>query len=212
MTAIATFIFNAFQENTYVLYDASNQCIIIDPGCYENHEKMELAAFISDNKLTPVRLINTHCHLDHILGNQFVANEYNLELEIHENEKPLLTSAELYSESFGFKPDKQPEAKTTLIGGNHIRFGQSDLEVIEVPGHSPGGICLYCAADKFLISGDALFQHSIGRTDLPGGDFGTLIENIKRKLFVLPDETIVYPGHGPSTTIGNEKLYNPFLQ
>lgn len=212
MTTIATFVFNAFQENTYVLYDDSNACIIIDPGCYSDEEKEELVSFISDKKLTPVRLINTHCHLDHILGNTIVAKKYQLKLEIHKEEEPILRAAPLYGDTFGFRPDIQPEPGKYIQHGDVISFGKSKLTVIHTPGHSPGGICLYSAIDNFIIAGDALFQYSIGRTDLPGGDYSTLINSIKTRLLVLPEDTTVYPGHGPETSIGIEKRMNPFLQ
>ncbi len=209
---IKTFTFNPFQENTYIIYDDSKDCIIIDPGCYTYEERTTLRRFISSEGLNPVKLINTHCHIDHILGNKFVSETWNLELYMHKDDLPLLENAGSISKTYGFGDyEGSPYPKHFLEEGKTITFGESSLNIIFAPGHAPGHICLHNTDEKFIIAGDVLFNGSIGRTDLPGGDYDTLINSIKTKLFPLDEETIVYCGHGPSTTIGKEKATNPFL-
>ena len=213
MIKIQSFTFNGFQENTYVLFDESKKCIIIDPGCYEQNEKLELERFIVDNELEPVKLINTHCHIDHVLGNRFVAEKWGLDLEMHELDLPTLRSVKDYCQLYGFHNyEESPEPSTFLKEGDKIHFGNSSLDVLFAPGHAPGHIVLYSKEQHFVIGGDVLFQMSIGRTDLPGGDYDTLISSIKDKLLPLDEQTKVYCGHGPSTTIGFEKANNPFLK
>ena len=211
MTHVASFVFNPFQENTYVLYDDTNQCIIVDPGCYTPAEKKELSDFISNNDLKPVKCINTHCHIDHILGNQYILDTYGLKPEIPQDELPLLEAAPQYGKMWGFEMEPSPQPERFINKGEAIRFGNTELEVLYTPGHSPGHITLYCKDDGFVISGDVLFLQSIGRTDLPGGDHQTLIHSIKTVLLPLGDDIKVYSGHGPQTTIGFEKKNNPFL-
>ena len=213
MIKIQSFTFNGFQENTYVLFDESKKCIIIDPGCYEQNEKLELERFIVDNELEPIKLINTHCHIDHVLGNRFVAEKWGLDLEMHELDLPTLRSVKDYCQLYGFHNyEESPEPSTFLKEGDKIHFGNSSLDVLFAPGHAPGHIVLYSKEQHFVIGGDVLFQMSIGRTDLPGGDYDTLISSIKDKLLPLDEQTKVYCGHGPSTTIGFEKANNPFLK
>ena len=213
MSLVAKFTFNPFQENTYLLYDDTKECIIIDPGCFTQNEKDQLANFIEEKKLKPVRLINTHCHLDHIFGNRFVAEKYNLELEIHKGEVPVLEAAPMVSANYGIPfPEPSPPATKFLEEGDIVKFGETELEVLFTPGHSPASISFFCKKDKYVIAGDVLFQGSIGRTDLPGGDFPTLISMIKEKLLPLGDDVKVYAGHMGTTTIGAEKKSNPFLQ
>lgn len=211
MLKIKTFVFSPIQENTYILYNELKQAIIIDPGSYFPEEKDLLKAFITQSGLQPQMLLNTHCHLDHVFGNKFVADTYGLSLQLHPKEKPLLdyapTSGLLYNLPF----ESYSGELIFLKDGDSLQLGEDELTVIEAPGHSPGHICFYCARQHFIISGDVLFQNSIGRTDLPGANHQLLINNIKQKLFVLPAETIVYSGHGPNTTIGEEKMGNPFL-
>lgn len=209
---VQSFTFNPFSENTYILYDETSECIIIDPGCYDAEEKQEIEDYITKENLKPVRLLNTHCHIDHILGNKFIAEKYNLQLEIHPNEEALLKAAATYGPGYGIFMDPSPVAKLSLEEGKEIKFGNSILKMILAPGHSPGSICLYNENDKILIGGDVLFRESIGRSDLPGGDSNTLLESIKNKLYVLPDDVIVFPGHGPATGIGYEKKFNPFVK
>lgn len=207
-----SFTFNPVQENSYVLYNESKKCIIIDPGCYFEHEKEELFSFIKSNGLIPVMLINTHCHLDHVFGNKAVAEKYDLQLQAHALEKEVLELAPTSGLMYELPFDNYSGEITWLEEGDTISLDADTLEIIHVPGHSPGSLCFYCKAQKFLIGGDVLFQSSIGRSDIPGGDGDALVRNIKSKLFPLPDDVVVYPGHGPATTIGAEKKSNPFLQ
>ena len=211
MLQIKSFIFSPIQENTYVLYNQQHECIIIDPGCYFDDEKEILKTFIDQQQLKPVYLLNTHCHLDHVFGNKYIHDTYQLTLHLHEKEKQVLgfapTSGLMYNMPFtNYSGDF-----ILLKEGDKVLLGEDELQVIEAPGHSPGSICFYCKKQNFVIGGDVLFQRSIGRTDLPGGNHETLLDSIRTKLFVLPDETVVYSGHGATTTIGEEKLYNPFL-
>lgn len=208
---IARFTFNPFQENTYVLYDDTLACVIIDPGCYEAEEKEELSDFIQSQKLRPVHLLNTHCHIDHVLGNKFVGDAFGLQPQIHPLEEKLLAACLQYGQVYGIFMEASPAPLTTLEEGKTINFGNCQLEMIHAPGHSPGSICFWHKESDTLIGGDVLFAQSIGRTDLPGGDMDTLLNSIREKLFTLPAKTIVYPGHGPETTIAFEKVNNPFL-
>jgi len=213
MIQIQSFTFNGFQENTYILFDETKECVIIDPGCYDNNEQKTLVSFITENELKPVKLINTHCHIDHVLGNCFVANKWNLDLAMHELDLPTLNSVKDYCTVYGFHNyEESPQPTQFLKEGEKIKFGESELSILFTPGHAPGHIVLHSQQDSFVIGGDVLFQMSIGRTDLPGGDFDTLIKSIKEKLFKLDDKTIVYCGHGPNTNIGFEKANNPFLK
>lgn len=209
---IKVFEFSPIQENTYVLYDESGSCIIIDPGCYFDNEREELVKFIEDSALKPMMLLNTHCHLDHVFGNKFIAEKFKLIPHIHKNEKSLLEMAPASGLMYNLPFDNYQGELIYLEDAQKIAFGKDELEVIFAPGHSPGSICFYSEKDGFLIGGDVLFQNSIGRTDLPGGDYETLIRSIKERILVLPDQTIVYSGHGPSTTVGRERKNNPFLQ
>ncbi len=212
MFKIKSFTFNPIGENTYLLYNESKQCIIIDPGCYFDAEKESLKAFITQNELKPTHLLNTHCHLDHVFGNKMVAETYQLTLQIHEKEKLVLSYAPTSGLMYNLPFDSYEGEFILLKEGDKIQLGNSELAVIEVPGHSPGSICFYCADQHFLIGGDVLFQGSIGRTDLPLGDHEALLHHIKTKLLVLPEETVVYSGHGATTTIGAEKASNPYLR
>ena len=211
MLKIKSFVFSPIQENTYLLFNEFNDCVIIDPGCYFSEEKDELKAFITQSNLKPMMLLNTHCHLDHVFGNKFIAETYGLILQLHEKEKKLLDYAPTSGLMYNMPFDNYVGKYIFLKEGDMVKLGEDELAVIEAPGHSPGHICFYCAKQNFIISGDVLFNRSIGRTDLPGGNHQTLLKNIREKLFVLPDETVVYSGHGPETTIGEEKKYNPFV-
>jgi len=211
MLQVKSFTFNPFQENTYILFDDTKQAIIIDPGCYEREEKEELKNYIKDHNLQPVRLLNTHCHIDHVLGNNFVHSTYQIPLEILPKEEPVLRAVSAYASNYGFPAYVECEDLTYFEEGGSIDFGNTSLQIIWVPGHAPGHVVFYHPESKVCIGGDTLFQGSIGRTDLPGGDHRTLIEAIKTKLFALPDDVTVYPGHGPATTIGHEKKHNPFV-
>lgn len=211
MIQIQAFVFSPIEENTYILYNEFNDCIIIDPGCYFDDEKETLTAFIKETGLTPKLLLNTHCHLDHVFGNKYVAATYGLTLHLHEKEKAVLEFAPTSGLMYNMPFDNYQGELIFLKEGGKIFLGEDELEILFTPGHSPGSVCFYCAKQNFVIGGDVLFQQSIGRTDLPGGSLPTLLNSIRTQLFVLPGDTIVYSGHGPATTIGDEKRYNPFL-
>jgi glyoxylase-like metal-dependent hydrolase (beta-lactamase superfamily II) len=209
---IASFTFNPFQENTYVIYDETKECIIIDPGCYTEDEQKTLSQFIINKKLNPIKLINTHCHIDHVLGNKFSSERWDIELSIHKAELPILKNAGNVGKMYGFEDYKESPHPKHFLGQNDIlTFGESSFKILFTPGHSPGHICLYNRKNNLLIGGDLIFQRSIGRTDLPGGDYNTLIQSIINKLFPLPNETQIFCGHGPSTNLEDEKAHNPFL-
>lgn len=211
MFQIKVLTFNPVQENTYILYNEYNECIIIDPGCYFDNEKEALKSFIMKNQLQPKMLLNTHCHLDHVFGNKYIAEEYKLTLRIHKNEEQVLEMAPESGLMFNLPFDNYRGELVFLKEGDIVSLLNDKLKVIEAPGHSPGSICFYCEKQNFIIGGDVLFQNSIGRTDLPGGSHEDLVRNIKGKLFKLPGDVKVYPGHGPATTIGEEMKSNPFL-
>ncbi len=211
MISIKPFVFNPFQENTFVVFDESNEAIIIDAGCYTDNEKQSLASFISDHQLKPVLAVNTHCHFDHVVGINFVKQKYQIPLHASKDEELLLQTSLEQGKIFGIDMDAPPAIDHYISDGDTIKFGKSGLSVISVPGHSPGSVALYSPTSKAIIVGDVLFDGSIGRTDLPGGSYDTLINSIKTKLLILPGDVTVYPGHGPSTTIGKEHDTNPFL-
>ena len=212
MFQIKVLTFNPLQENTYVLYNEHNECIVIDPGCYFEEEKEELASFIEAKQLLPKILLNTHCHLDHVFGNKFIAEEYQLTLQLHKEEEPVLQMAPASGLMFDLPFDNYTGELVFLKEGDFVSLRDDNLEVIHAPGHSPGSICFYCEKQQFIIGGDVLFFNSIGRTDLPGGSYESLVRNIREKLFNLPNDVKVYPGHGPATTIGEEKKNNPFVK
>ncbi|MEZ4804868.1 MAG: MBL fold metallo-hydrolase [Bacteroidia bacterium] len=212
MLKVKSFTFNPFGENTYIVYSENGECIIFDPGMYLSSEQEELSRFIDANQLKPIHLINTHCHIDHIFGNTYCADKYNLKLKAHQLEKSILAMGEQSAMLYGLKYHKSVEIKTSINEKETIEIGQDQLELRFTPGHSPGSLSFYNQDFNFVIVGDALFKHSIGRTDLPGGDHQTLINSIKSELLSLPDQTIVYSGHGDPTTIGEERKSNPFLQ
>lgn len=212
MAEVLSFTYNPFSENTYVVYDDTKECVIFDPGCYTGAERNAFQAKIEKLGLKPVRLINTHCHIDHVFGNAFVNRTYGLELEIHRGEIPVLESVPMVGQMYGIPiPDPSPAATKFIKEEDVISFGNTILRAIFTPGHSPASLSFFCEKDRFLIAGDVLFEGSIGRTDLPGGDHATLINVIKEKLFPLGDDVVVYPGHGGATTIQAERLTNPFL-
>lgn len=209
---LKSFPFNPFQENTYVVWDKEGHCAIIDPGCYEQHERDELIAFIESQNLKPIKLLNTHCHVDHVLGNRFISEKYALDLEMHRDDLPVLQAVPSYARNWGFETGEMVTPAVFLKEGETVSVGDLTFEILHVPGHSPGSICFYHRPSAQVIAGDALFYGSIGRTDLPGGNHAQLINAIKTKLLTLPDEVRVHPGHGPATTVGFEKRNNPFLQ
>jgi hydroxyacylglutathione hydrolase len=211
MLYIQSFTFSPVQENTYILYNDEKQCCIIDPGCYFASEEAELKNFIETNGLTPVLLLNTHCHLDHIFGNRFVHKTYGLKLHLHKLEKQVLDFGPVSGQMWQLPFDNYDGEMVFIDEKDVIRLGGEELQILFTPGHSPGHICFYSKPHKLLIGGDVLFDGSVGRTDLPGGDFATLEQSIKTRLYTLPEDVIVYPGHGGSTTIGDEMKTNPFV-
>ena len=212
MISIKSFTFNPFQENTYIAYDETKDCIIVDPGCYDENENSILKSFIEKENLKPVALVNTHCHLDHVFGNKFVADTYNLSPLMHKLDLPMLEYAPLAASKYGVHLGELPEVTNFIEEGDIIKFGNSEFEIIFTPGHAPGHVCLVNKKENITLSADVLFHLSIGRTDLPMADHETLLNSIREKLFVLDDEMIVYPGHGLKTSIGFEKANNPFLK
>lgn len=212
MLTCTYFTFNPFQENTYVLYDETGECLIIDPGCYEEQELQTLTDFIRAENLRVQSIINTHCHIDHVLGNQFVKEYFKVDLYIHAIEEAPLRAVSSYASNYGFFKYQPALPDHFLKEGDIVKVGEQELKVLFVPGHSPGHIALYNESHKMVMGGDVLFYNSIGRTDLPGGDTNTLLNSIRTHLFTLPDDVKVYPGHGPETTIGFEKANNPFLK
>lgn len=211
MWHIQSFVFSPIQENTYLLYNDHKQCIIVDPGCYFKEEQDQLKQFIINNELKPQMLLNTHCHLDHVFGNQYVYDTWQLIPHIHKNEEIVLQFASKAGEMYNLPFKNYSGPLNFLKERDKLNLNGNFLEVLFAPGHSPGHICFYCEKQNFIISGDVLFKQSIGRTDLPGGNYETLIKSIQTQLLTLPDETIVYSGHGSITTIGEEKTFNPFL-
>jgi len=212
MIQIQSITANPFAENTFVLFDETKECVIIDPGCYETHEEEALSGFIANNDLKPVRLVNTHCHIDHVLGVAFVAERYNLGFEFHKLDMPVFESTEMVANMYGIANVKLPVEPSGFLDENDtVEFGNSKLEILFVPGHAPGHIAFYNREQKIIIGGDVLFNGSIGRTDLPGGDHDTLISNIKTKFLPLGDDFTVYCGHGPETNMGWERENNQFL-
>lgn len=211
MITIKTMVFNGFQVNTYILYDETNECIIIDAANYDKSEDNEIEQFIELNKLKPVYHINTHCHVDHILGGKFIEIKYGIGICIHPESLNFLNNAKDQALMYGFNLTEIANLSMQINDGDKLLFGNSTLDVLYTPGHASGSVCLVNQKDKFVISGDVLFRDSIGRTDLPTGNYDILKQSIFNKLFTLPDVYKVYPGHGPTTTIGYEKLNNPFL-
>lgn len=212
MISIKRLEFNPFRENTYVISDDSGECLIVDPGCQEPEEQDLLLDYIKENQLKPVKMVNTHCHIDHILGTAFLHDQFKLPFLIHPHERPLLTASIAQGELFGLEVQIPPEPTDFLNEGDSVRFGDSIFEVIHIPGHSPGGIVLLNKDQQCMFTGDVLFQGSIGRTDLPGGDYDNLVNSIRQKLLILDPGIRVYPGHGPDTSIGIENQSNPFFQ
>jgi glyoxylase-like metal-dependent hydrolase (beta-lactamase superfamily II) len=212
MINVDVLVFSPFQENTYILSDATGECVIVDPGCLSEAENESLVQFIDSKGFRPVKIIFTHLHLDHVFGSRFVKEKYGIPTIAHANDAPVLANTKSYASMFGIGMNDDPASIDVFIGdGDVVSFGNSSLKAIHAPGHSPGSIVFYSAGDGFCIAGDVLFRQSIGRTDLPGGDYQTLIDSINSRLMVLPDDTKVYPGHGPATTIGFERNNNPYL-
>lgn len=209
---IKSFVCNPYQENTYLLYDESGASVIIDPGMYSPAEEKEVLGFIDEHDLKLEYVLNTHCHIDHILGNRLIYDTYGLLPTFHEKEIPLYAEVQNYAPQMGIRYEVSPISETFLPESGTVRFGDHLLELIFAPGHSPGHLCFYSRPEGFIIGGDVLFKGSIGRTDLPGGNHSQLIQSISDKIYQLPDDTVVYPGHGPATTVGQEKRTNPFVR
>ena len=213
MITIKQFTFNFFGENTYLLYDETKEAILIDCGCITPDEEEALSGFLEKNSLTLKRLLSTHYHFDHVIGNTYIFHKYGIRPEMHSDEKNAATpTLDMQASKFGIPMKFEDiEPLRNIEDNEEIHFGNSVLKAILVPGHSPASLAFYSETDNFVLSGDVLFLGSIGRTDLWGGNFSTLISSIENKLLLLPDNTTVYPGHGPSTTIGDEKANNPYL-
>lgn len=212
MLQIKQFTFNPFQENTYIIQNSQNQCWIVDPGMSNSDEENELIHFIAHNNLLPQAILNTHAHIDHILGIDFIANHYKIPFYLHEKELPILKNATNTARMFGFQYEGVQTIPQFISENETLKLSDETIEVRFVPGHSPGSIAFFSKEDNWVISGDALFAGSIGRTDLLMGDYDTLITSIKNELLSLPENTIVYSGHGGTTTIGEEKTNNPYLK
>ncbi len=211
MLHIIRHTFNPFQENTYVVHDGG-EAVIVDPGCWNTAEEQALARSLDEGHLTPVKLVLTHAHIDHVLGNASIHKRYGLAPWMHRLDLPLLEAAPRQGHVYGIPCGPSPAPAGFLEEGDTVALSGGKLDVLFIPGHAPGHIVLYCKEQGFVIGGDVLFRESIGRTDLPGGDTQTLLDHIREKLFTLPDDTIIHPGHGPETTIGHEKRHNPFLR
>ena len=212
MITVQTFVCNMIAENTYLLYDETKEAVLIDCGCMYPAEEQKLTDFITRNGIQIKRNLCTHLHFDHILGNHFIYKTYGIKPEAHRKEVELLPSIKQQIQSMHLRfPVQWMEVEDYLVGNETIRFGTSELVTILVPGHSPGSLAYYSRKDGLIVVGDVLFKGSIGRSDLWGGNHDMLVAAIKDKILSLPDETIVYPGHGPYTTIIEEKFNNPFL-
>jgi glyoxylase-like metal-dependent hydrolase (beta-lactamase superfamily II) len=211
MIKIHQLTFGPFSENTYLLANEEDEAIIVDPGMYYPEENSKMFDYLNAQGLKPVRLILTHAHLDHVFGVNWISNTYGLVPEVHIDDQSIYNSAVATAMNYGLAMEKLVEPTIGLDDGSQFTFGNSVISIFQAPGHSPGSVCFYIKEENALIGGDVIFQGSIGRTDLPGGDVDTLINAIKTKVLVLPDETIIYSGHGPITTVGQERISNPFL-
>lgn len=212
MIHVKTFVFNPFQENTFLIYDQTNQCLLVDPGCHFEEEQQELTRYIRDNNLKPQYIIHTHGHIDHVLGINYLKQTFQLKAAMHPSDLEVLRQSKEFGRMVGLDIEQPGDPEIFLEDNQSLDLGDSSFTVLHVPGHSPGSIALYHPGEGILFSGDALFRRGIGRTDLMGGDYMTLVQSIQKKLFTLPGETVVYPGHGEPTTIREEKNENPVLE
>lgn len=212
MLSIQCFCFNPFQENTYLIYNEQKEAIIVDPGCYLKNEQATLLNFIKDNALQPILLLNTHCHLDHVFGNNFISEQFKLTAHLHPNEQPVLDRLPAAGERWGIPAPAYTGPIQYIQDDEIIVFGKDQFKVILTPGHSPGSVCFYHEKQSFMIGGDLIFKDGVGRTDLPGSNPTDLIKSITEKILPLPNETLLYSGHGPETTLGREKTANPYLK
>lgn len=208
---VKRFVFNSFSVNTYVVSDKTGMCLVIDPACQSRHEESELLGYIVRNNLKPVGMLNTHFHIDHIVGNNFICNTFNLFPQCHKGSKMFWETAAEFGSVFGINVENLIIPTHFVNEGDRISYGNSSVEVRNTPGHADGSVCYVNNAERYVIAGDVLFRDSIGRTDLPTGNFELIYQSITTKLFTLPDDYIVYPGHGPETSIGYEKMNNPYL-
>jgi len=204
-------VFSPIDVNTYVLADVSGECAVIDCGCYDRNEFRKLTSLITAKKLKPFLLLNTHCHLDHLFGNRFFVEEYNIGTLCHEEDEYNRETAVKQAVFFGLSMEAPPAPSGFLTDGQKVEFGETELTALHVPGHTKGSLAFYSPKDSVVFTGDALFAGSIGRTDLPGGNYETLIQSIRTKLFTLPPDTVVYPGHGNQTSIKTELSSNPYF-
>ena len=212
MIQVHTFTFNPFSENTYILSDETKECVIIDPGCSDYEERKELKDFIDNNHLKVVHLLNTHAHIDHVLGNEFVKRTFGVKLHLHRKDLPVLQNAASRAEFYGFPNYEGSEVDVFIEEGDIIKFGNTELEILFVPGHAPGHVAFINQQENICVSGDVLFKQSVGRTDFPLCSFPDLEKSIRTKLYTLDDEMVVFPGHGGITTIAYEKKNNPYVQ
>ena len=212
MITIQDFCFSAFQENTYVLYNELKEAIIIDPGCYTRIEEKILSDFIRKENLTPTLLLNTHCHLDHVFGNNYVSETYGLTAHIHPNEQIVLDRLPEAAAKWGAPTEAYKGPIQYIQEGEIIPLGNDAFKVLLTPGHSPGSVCYYHVEQDFMIGGDLIFKDGVGRTDLPGANPLDLIKSIREQIFPLPDSLTIYSGHGPVTTWGREKEHNPYIK
>lgn len=211
MIKIATLTFNPFGENTYVIYNDSKECIIVDAGCYTERERKTLKAFIEKNTLKPILTLNTHAHVDHVCGVEFVKREWGIPFALHGDDKAILELVPDYAMTMGFDITSTPTVEIDLANTPSITFGDSVINIFHTPGHTPGGVSIHMPQERLLITGDTLFRESIGRTDLPGGCYNTIMKSILEKILPLGGDTVVFPGHGGSSTIAHEMMFNPFI-
>lgn len=212
MISIKSFVFNPFQVNAFLLYSKEGECIIVDAACQSDEEIRKVELFIEDNNLRPKALVNTHGHVDHLPGVKYFREKYNIPFYMHERDEFLIDNALVHGKVFGFDIEQPPKPDRYLQESEELHLGENEIRILHVPGHSPGSVVLHLVNEKVILSGDVLFNRSIGRTDLPGGDYNQLISGIQNKLLILDEDITVFPGHGPSTTIKEEKNLNPFLQ
>lgn len=210
MIKLATLTFNPFGENTYILFDETKRCAIVDAGCSSDKERQTLVSFIEKNGLTPVVALNTHGHVDHICGVEFVKKRWGIPFALHRNDKPILETAHCYAD-MGFDIETIPAVDIDLADTAEIPVGNSTLHIIQTPGHSPGHIVIHAPEAELLLTGDLLFKESIGRTDLPGGSYPALMDSIIEKVIPLGSDIRIFPGHGPQSTIAHEVMFNPFI-
>ncbi|MDR2586275.1 MAG: MBL fold metallo-hydrolase [Prevotellaceae bacterium] len=211
MIQINIFYFNDLRVCCYLLWDETKEAIVVDPGCHTKSEQERFKKFVQQEKLDIKYVVNTHAHFDHAMGNAFVCTTWGVKSYLHPADLLILQNAQTYCQMFGIEIDQPPVDILSLSEKEELTFGRSSLTVIETPGHSPGGVCLYSPHDRFLITGDTLFAGNIGRTDLPGGDYDQLIESITQKIIPLASPLRILPGHGNETTLAEELCRNPYI-